>query len=310
MRMRQLLARSTGLVGLVAVLFLVPAPAYGDDPMPMDPTLSTSGPSSGNPVVATDEAWDQAVALIDAMYGDTDYQTTCYYALMLFNLLPPDAGPSTTACAPPSCSPPPSAPPCQPACPPPSSCAPVSFVATPDQWAQAWTYIVQFFPPGLDQATFEYYALPWFSLTPPACSTPACPPTTCPPPYCPPPIDCPPPPCPPASCPPPACPTPNCPPPCPPASCPTPACPPASCPPPACPSTCPPPACPPPCCPPPCCPPPCCTPPAIVATPDQWAQATAYVALFYPGGVDEATLEMYCLSWFNLLPPECGCGCQ
>ncbi len=136
----------------------------------------------------------------------------------------------------------------------------------------AWTYIVQFFPGGLDQATFEpYYALAWFSLTPPACSTPACPPTTCPPPHCPPPIDCPPPPCPPASRvrrqraprpfvrrlarprrvqPPrvrrhPACP------------------------PPACPSTCPPPACPPPCCPPPCCPPPCCTPPAIVATPDQ-----------------------------------------
>lgn len=309
MRMRQLLARYMGLVGLTAVLLLAPSPAYGDDPMPMDPTLSPSGPNSGNPVVATEDAWDYAVAEIYAIYGETDYQTTCYYALMLFNLLPPDAGPSTTACAPPSCPTPNCTPPGPPACPPPSNCPPITFVATPDQWAQAWAYISQFFPGGLDEATFEYYALAWFSLTPPVCD-PACPPANCPPPYDPPPPDCPPPPCPPASCPPPACPPASCPPPaCPPASCPPPSCPPPSCPPPECP----PPSCPPPDCPPPSCPPDCtppdCPPPALVATPDQWAQATAYISLFFPGGLDEPTLETYALAWFNLLPPECGCEC-
>lgn len=45
-------------------------------------------------------------------------------------------------------------------------------------------------------------------------------------------------------------------------------------------------------------------PPPSVATPEQWAEASAYVLDNFFPGLDAVSLAAIILDWFNLLPPE------
>jgi hypothetical protein len=147
-RRSQLMCLSAILTG---ILTLNGSPSFADDPPPQDPTLSPSGGSSSSAVVADEDTWAAVTAVIQLLYPGSDYDTTCYYALVEFNLLPP---------APP---PPPPPPPCEDTCD-----APV--VATADQWQEAVEY-VELFVPCADEQSLEFYILMWFNYLPPeSCS--------------------------------------------------------------------------------------------------------------------------------------------
>ncbi|MCE9531877.1 MAG: hypothetical protein K8T89_12245 [Planctomycetes bacterium] len=86
------LRKSVMALSLFALLFGFGASSVmADDPPPTDPTLRTSGGIGGDPVVASPEAWDIVVEIIIAAFPDNyDEETINYYALLWFNLLPPD----------------------------------------------------------------------------------------------------------------------------------------------------------------------------------------------------------------------------
>jgi hypothetical protein len=248
--------------------------ALADDPPPQCTVYrTTTGSNSGNPVVATECAWINAVNWITALYpcaaGD-DTQIDAL-ALSLFNMLPPVSPPpmpNQAICQPPL----------PPLCP---------TVATPDEWTNAVAFVELFFPCGCT-CTIDSYVLQWFSLTPPQCCPPA---PVCAPPVCAPPVCCPPV-CVPV-CAPPAC-VPAC----------TPVCAPVCCPPVCTPPVCAP-ACTPTCA--PACPPTCnCSPPIEPqpASPAEWDTVVWFVDMVYPGASPDM-IESLAISWFYLLPP-CG----
>lgn len=80
----------------VAALGFFPTPTFADDPPPTDPTMRSSGDPGGPPPPpspASPEAWEATTILILAIYPEADYETICYYALIWFNLLPPEYPP-------------------------------------------------------------------------------------------------------------------------------------------------------------------------------------------------------------------------
>jgi len=85
------LRKSIVAIGLMAFLFGFSASnvARADDAPPSDPTLTASGGGNQGPVVASPEAWDLAANIIWSVFDCPDDEMVCYYALLWFNLLPP-----------------------------------------------------------------------------------------------------------------------------------------------------------------------------------------------------------------------------
>src|SRR5262245_43675876 len=95
------------LIISIAALTFQPTSTFADDPPPTDPTMRTSGDPIGPPPPpspASPEAWEATVILVLAIFPEADYETVCYYALVWFNLLPPEYPPDPPE-DPPACPP-------------------------------------------------------------------------------------------------------------------------------------------------------------------------------------------------------------
>lgn len=116
MQSNQRRMRTIFALGLtLAALGLSDLNARADVSVPSNPVLQPSGGSpSLPPYVATPEQWDLIESYILGIYPDATYGDILFYALSLFNALPPDYSDD--------CGTLPPAPPCPtPACPTPAS---------------------------------------------------------------------------------------------------------------------------------------------------------------------------------------------
>jgi len=75
---------------LISSIFLPPEynppPEEEPPPPPEEPQLPTYGPDT---VVVSPEVWGVVTDFVETYFGVYDYEGQCFYALILFNVLPP-----------------------------------------------------------------------------------------------------------------------------------------------------------------------------------------------------------------------------
>src|SRR5271166_1122778 len=96
MHLSCLLRREVSLAILLAsALVAGVSPVSANDPPPSCPVLQPIGTLGwhSHPVAATEEQWQLAADMVNALYPDSDFATIAYFAESWFNLLPPELTP-------------------------------------------------------------------------------------------------------------------------------------------------------------------------------------------------------------------------
>ncbi len=133
------------IILLASALLISASPVSANDPPPSCPVLQPIGTLGwhSQPVAATEEQWQLAADMVNALYPDSDFTTIAFFAESWFNLLPPECTPI--------------APPDEPT------------IATPAEWLNA-TISVQmcFFPCcSMCECTLEMWVLIFYNYLPP-----------------------------------------------------------------------------------------------------------------------------------------------